>query len=219
MKRLIQIFLGLVLWSGLGAAPSAHATDAPGYRGFQIDDSRIRTFPNRDAIVDSVKEQINIVCAVGVPQDMMDFFRTVRFEVVPPGVIAPGNPGLYSARTKSIQVTSIVVTAGHKPIFLHELLHAYHDQRIPDGFRNSHIAGFYQDAKAIPAFAARSHMMQNDKEFFACSGTSYLFGVTAQEPFSREKVQKNQPAMFAYLQTLFGPNAGSYHGSLSSPAK
>ena len=113
-----------------------------------------------------------------------------------------------------MQVASIVVVTGHKPILLHELLHALHDQRITSGFSNPTIARLYREAKGIPAFAAKSHMMQNALEFFACAGTSYLFGVTAQEPFSREKVEVNQPDLYLFLKQLFGPTAGSYVGSL-----
>lgn len=217
VKRLSPLLLALALLAAGFACPALRAGEAKAYRGFAIDDSRIRSFPNRDAIVTAIQEQIDIVCAVGLSEAFLRFARSVPFEVVPPGVIAPGNPGLYSGRTKSVQVTAIVVTAGAKPILLHELLHAYHDQQLPRGFGNQTVARLYDQAKAIPAFAARSHMMQNDREFFACSGTSYLYGVTAQEPFSREKVKASQPALFAYLQQLFGPTTGTFPGSLTRP--
>ena len=91
-----------------------------------------------------------------------------------------------------MQVTSLILITGHKPVLLHELLHAYHDQRIPGGFDNPDIIRFYKQAKGVKAYVATSHM-SNVKEFFACSGTSYLFGVTAQERSIREKVRDNQP--------------------------
>jgi len=207
----------LFLLGGLVSLSAIHAADSRQYRGFTIDVSRVRRLPNLDAICSATQEQIDIVCAVGVPAGMLEFFQGVRFEIVPPGVISPGNPGLYSWITKTVQVTAVVVIAGHKPILLHELLHAYHDQRIPDGFGNSEIARFYQRAKAIPAYPTKSHMMSNDREFFACAGTAYLFGVTAQEPFRREKVRDNQPDFYNYLKELFGPTAGEYQGSLADP--
>jgi hypothetical protein len=103
----------------------------------------------------------------------------------------------------------------HKPILLHELLHALHNQRLPHGFDNPRIRQFYERAKLLNVYNAKSHMMSNDREFFACTGTTYLFGVTAQEPFKREKIEENQPAYFEFLQKLFGPNAGNYTGSLT----
>ena len=77
------------------------------------------------------------------------------------------------------------------------------------------MAAFYAEAKKHDFYAAKSHIMQNDREFFACAATTYLFGVTAQEPFQRDKVKAAQPELVAYLAKLFGPDAGSYAGSLS----
>ena len=191
--------------------------ETPQYRGFTIDDSRVRNMPNLEAVRTATKEQIDMVCAVGVPAEILAFFQSVPFEIVPQGVLPSSTPGLYSPRDRSVRVTAGIVTTGHKPVLLHELLHAYHDQRLPGGFENPDIARFYERAKAIPAYAQKSHMMQNDREFFACSATTYLFGVTAQEPFKREKLRDSQPDLLDYLKKLFGPNAGEYQGSLTHP--
>ena len=90
----------------------------------------------------------------------------------------------------------------HKPVLLHELLHAYHDQRLEAVFRNQDILNYFARAKASSAFAANSHMLQNVAEFFACTATTFLFGVTAQEPFQREKVKENQSEFLQYLKTV-----------------
>ncbi|HZP60838.1 MAG TPA: hypothetical protein VFB27_10990, partial [Opitutaceae bacterium] len=131
------------------------------------------------------------------------------------GTFSMPTPGLYDARTKSVRVAAGIVRVGHKPVLLHELLHAFHDQRLDGGFGNRTILGYFEEARTITAFAANSHMMENNREFFACSATTYLFGVTAQEPFERDKIKENQPEFFAYLKNLFGPNAGNYLGSLT----
>jgi hypothetical protein len=226
MRRLVlpgvsvaAFFLGFSLLGGAEETAATQGNETVRYRGFMIDGSRVRRLQNLDAVIAATKEQIDIVCAVGVPDEIMAFFRSVPFEVVPPGTIAPGNPGLYSSKTKTVRVTSIVVTAGHKPILLHELLHAFHDQRVRDGFRNAEIARFYAQAQMAQAYPAKSHMMLNDREFFACAGTTYLFGVTAQEPFRRDKVKDRQPMFFNFLQAIFGPAAGAYQGSLTSPVQ
>jgi hypothetical protein len=100
-------------------------------------------------------------------------------------------------------------------VLLHELLHAYHDQQLPEGFKNRDILGYFEKGKALGIYASKSHMMQKETEFFACAATSYLFGVTAQEPFSRDRFKTVQQDFFAYLKGLFGPNAGNYVGSLT----
>ena len=79
----------------MGVVPPAalHADDAQQYpAGFTVDDTRVRRMTNLDAIHAATNAQIDIVYAVGLPPEMMAFFRGVKFEVVPPGVIAPGRP-------------------------------------------------------------------------------------------------------------------------------
>ncbi len=188
----------------------------PVYRGFVIDDTGVRDQAGLSDILAATREQIDIVHAVGLPAGILAFFESVRFKLVPVGRFAGNTPGLYSGRgERSVQVSAAIVSTGHKPVLLHELLHAYHDQAIEKGFKNPVILGYYERAKAVPAYAAKSHMMQNEKEYFACSATTYLFGVTAQEPFHREKLKENQPEFYAFLTGLFGPAAGNYAGSLT----
>lgn len=186
------------------------------YRGFTINESRVKNLSNVHEVRTAIKEQIDIVHAVGLPAEILEFCQTVPFVLVPADTMPRGSPGLYGGKDRSVKVTSKIVTTGHKPVLLHELMHAYHDQRLPQGFKNRDILKFYEQAKADGAYAAKSHMMQNQSEFFACAATTYLFGVTAQEPFKRDKVKEAQPEFSAYLKTLFGPNAGSYAGSLSN---
>jgi hypothetical protein len=185
------------------------------YRGFTINQSQVDNLPAAAAVLKATKQQIDIVWAVGVPEEIMEFFESVPFVLVPANTVAGGTPGLYCGRVRGVEVTTGIVTTGHKPVLLHELLHAYHDQRLPQGFKNGEILGFYARAKTIGAYAPKSHMMQNEKEFFACAATTYLFGVTAQEPFARDKVRNGQPVFYAYLKNLFGPGTGNYVGSLT----
>lgn len=209
--RRLRRLLALAGWALAGAAPAAQT-----YRGFTIDDSAVRRASNLGAVIAATKEQIDIVHDVGLPPEALTFVESVNFELVPAGTFPSPTPGRYTGREHgSVQVSAAIVTTGHKPVLLHELMHAYHDQRIERGFGNPVILGFYHDARATPAFAAKSHMMANEKEFFACAATTYLFGVTAQEPFRREKIRSNQRDLYDYLKKLFGPGAGGYAGSLT----
>ncbi len=199
--------------------PSTSSGTPPGigtYRGFTIDDSRVRKLPTLAAVRAATQEQIDMVCAVGVTPDVLAFFQRVPFRLVPAGTIPSGTPGFYGGRRdQSVDVVASIVSVGHKPVLLHELLHAYHDQLIPGGFGNGEIRRFYQRARNLSSFAPQSHMMSNEKEFFACAATTYLFGVTAQEPFQRANLRASQPEFYAYLEALFGPGAGSFPGSLT----
>jgi hypothetical protein len=185
------------------------------YRGFTIDESRVRNAPNLEEIRAATREQIDIVCAVGLPADMLQFLQTVPFVFLPAETVRAASPGLYRAQDRSVSVTSRILAIGRRPVLLHELMHAYHDQRLPQGFKNPAILRHFEHAKAIGGYAASSHMMRNSNEFFACAATTYLFGVTAQEPFKRDAIKERQPELFAHLQTLFGPDTGSYAGSLT----
>ena len=204
----IVVCLALVLTGPASAAQT--------YRGFTIDESAVRKAPNLEALLAATREQIDIVHAVGLPAEILTFVQSVKFELVPAGTFKSPTPGRYMGRgDQSVQVSAAIVTTGHKPVLLHELMHAYHDQRITRGFANPAILGYYKKALALSVYAAKSHMMSNEKEYFACAATAYLFGVTAQEPFRREKVQDNQPDFHDYLKRLFGPEAGNYAGSLT----
>ena len=185
------------------------------YRGFTIDESRVQNLPNLNEVRIATKEQIDIVCAVGLPAEILEFFQSVSFVLVSADTMPRNSPGLYGGKDRSVKVTSRIVTTGHKPVLLHELLHAYHDQRLPEGFKNRDVVKYFEQAKTSGTYyASKSHMMQNQSEFFACAGTAYLFGVTAQEPFKRDKVKDAQPEFSTYLKNLFGPEAGSCAGSL-----
>lgn len=185
------------------------------YRGFTIDEAQIKDRAETAGMRAATKEQIDMVCAVGLPPEALKFFQSVPFQLVPAGTFRSNTPGAYGNRV--VKVSTGIIKIGHKPVLLHELLHAYHDQRLPKGVRNPTVLGYYEKAKALGAYAAKSHMMENANEFFACSATAYLFGVTAQEPFTRDKVKASQPELFAYLKTIFGVDAGSYAGSLARP--
>ena len=209
----LVIVLGLIASLFLLRPASADSK----YRGFTIIDSQVHNMEKHDELLAATKEQIDIVYEVGLSAEVLTFFQSVPFELVPAGTIR--SPGHYAGKLRGVQVASSITAAGHKPILLHELLHAYHDQRIEEGFKNPVIRKYFGHARLMAIYAPRSHMMQNEGEFFACAATTYLFGVTAQEPFQRGKVKNSQPEFFAYIQALFGPTAGSYAGSLTGKGK
>ena len=183
------------------------------YRGFTIDESKVQNLPTLKECQMATREQIDMVCAVGLTTETLKFLQTVPFVLVPAATFPP-TPGLYEGSTRTVKVSTRIPAIGHKPVLLHELLHAYHHQKLPDGNKNRAVLALYDKAKSSSLFASASHMMRTPGEFFACAATTYLFGVTAQEPFQRSKIQEAQPELFAHLKSMFGPGAGSYEGSL-----
>ena len=129
------------------------------YRGFTIDESAVRKLENLEQVRAAIREQIDIVWAVGLPEEIFKFVQRVPFQRVVAGARANSSPGVYSARTKKVEVTSRIVTIGHKPVLLHELLHAHHDQRIKGGYGNREILSFYAEDQRLSGFARTSHML------------------------------------------------------------
>jgi hypothetical protein len=187
------------------------------YRGFHADLSAVGDSSDLEAMRAAIREQIDMVCAVGVPGEMQGLFQRIPILALRADVRSNFNPGSYSAETATVSFNAAILAVGHKPVLLHEFLHAFHQQSLPGGFNNRAVTTSYDRAKAAKAFPARSHMMDDAKEYFACCATTYLFGVTAQEPFRRERVRTLQPEFYEFLTALFGPAAGQYVGTLEHP--
>lgn len=205
----------------LAALASASSGASVNYRGFNIDLSAVAKNKSAPDVHRAIEEQIDIVHAMGVPSAMMAFFQHVPLEVVSEDTVPKASPGLYGPKRRTVRITSRIIRVGPRPVLLHELLHAYHQQQMPGGLRNREIHSLYEAARKLDAYAAKSHMMQNEREFFACAGTTFLFGVTGQEPFTRDKVSQRQSDLQRFLEKLFGPDAGHYAGSLpkTGPAR
>jgi hypothetical protein len=207
MRRILTSFLILLFPMTVWAVAAPWT-----YRGFDVRELGQRL---DEALKDALSDQIDIVLSVGCSPSTTDFFRSVPLLVVPANGVLHGTPGLYIRGDRAIKITSRIVAVGHKPVFLHELLHAYHDQKLSGGFLNRTVVELYREAKGEDLFVVRSHMMQNPSEFFACAGTTFLFGVTAQEPFKRSSLAK-QPNLVKLLEEAFGPSCGGYEGSLGA---
>lgn len=91
------------------------------------------------------------------------------------------------------------------PVMLHELLHAYHAQLLPNGFRNEGVLRHYNFAKSKQLYPADTYALTNEREFFAVTASVFLFGKDSEhEPFTRENLKQKQPEYFKYLVGLFG---------------
>lgn len=192
--RLPAMFAALVLSAGAMAAE---------YHGFQIDDSAQQLAPEARA---SLQAQLDIVDAVGLPPQVVAALKQTPI-VVDPGL--RGNPGIFAVRggTGAVYVRPVVF-APNKPILLHELLHAYHFKVLH--MDNPEIQQAYLHARQSDAFPARfqsAHFLENGKEFFAVTGTLYLFGDIQQPPFACAALAKLDPDYLAFLAAQFGPHS------------
>lgn len=105
---------------------------------------------------------------------------------------------------------------------LHELAHAYHFRFLPKGFQNEEIQNAFQHAKKLgiyerversfgndsPNTFERAYGMNNAMEYFAETTEAY-FSRNDFYPFTREELQKHDPAMYSLLENLWGVRASS----------
>ena len=171
------------------------------YRGFSVNASGVSKAARKNAILNSVKEQIEIVEQVGLSKEDLDFFRTVPIVIL---ADSSGTPGQYKKETKTVHLKGRDL-GSNKPILLHEFLHAYHNQRLPQGMKNKKVMDFYLRAgKEFSQFKGKQYFLENQGEFFAVTASIYLFGDISRPPYNRRNIKQKMPLYYKYLATLFG---------------
>ncbi|MBE7496395.1 MAG: hypothetical protein HS117_15745 [Verrucomicrobiaceae bacterium] len=195
--------LFLVLAAAL--APGGMRGAELAYHGFTVNTDAIEGTANRDSVIAAVKRQIDIVETVGLADEIVAFFRTVPVRML---ADTDGTPGVYSARMNRVALKGVELAAT-KPILLHELLHAYHDQKMPDGGNNAQVKKFYELALTRYRMKKSEYFLTNEKEFFAVTASIFLFGPIKRAPFDRATIQSTQPNYWLYLEGLFGKRAAA----------
>lgn len=196
MRRLLACLASLTLILHCGGAVAGD------YHGFQIDEHARQLAPDE---LNSLTAQLDVVEAVGLPPAVLDVLKQTPIVVDPE---LRGQPGIFAVRRDqgAVYVRPIVFEA-NKPILLHELLHAYHFRVLR--MDRPEIEQAYRAVKASNAFPARfqsAHFLENAKEFFAVTGTIYLFGNIQQPPFSCATLAKLPADYLDFLAARFGPH-------------
>ncbi len=180
---------------GTEALPAATLS----YRGFAVDLSPAAGAADLPAIETSLRHQLDIVADCGAKSDVMAFFRAQRITVAPD---AADTGGQYD-RAHGIRIDAVPQPV-NEPIVLHELLHAYQAQVLPQGFANPGVLTFYRHAKEAGLYPPDAFLLQNPGEFFAVTASLYLYGHVDRPPFTRETLREKQPYYYAWLAELFG---------------
>jgi len=105
---------------------------------------------------------------------------------------------------RPIMLGASAMSDAQEPIMLHELLHAYHANIMPQGFNNPAVLLHYKIAKDKKLYPAEAYLMSNEREFFAVTASVFLNGKAAGEPGTRAKLKQQQPDYYKYLVYLFG---------------
>lgn len=167
------------------------------YHGWQVDLTNARGAEAPQDMVRAIERQLDIVEHAGLKPQTLQFMRGIRIWADPTrGRFGPGHYGRASGvdlRVKGLDPD--------KPIILHEFLHAYHDQQLPNGFANQQVQQYFDRAQGL--WPPDSYMMSNNREFFAVTASVYLFGDIERPPFSRAQLAMKQPLYYRWLAELF----------------
>lgn len=202
-KLMALIVLLLFLSLAQAAEPDSQSSSSMiEYHGFHINTFQLSE-DQRATVLPSILKQLDIVESVGLPVDVLRFLRGVPLAV---DASMRGNPGQYTNQAGSWLVAiRPMVFPENKPILLHELLHAYHFKVLT--LNNQEILDAYQKAKQsdmYPSNFQSSHFLENAKEYFAITGTVYLFGAIQQPPFNCDVLSRSEPEYVAFMTKTFG---------------
>ena len=200
MKAMRELTAMLVAVLGILATATACRADPLifDYRGFHVDLSQVRGRMADAKLIAAAKRQVDIVEEVKLKPKVVAFMRTVSVWANPKKT--GHGPGHYSRKTGiDLQMSQL---EPNKPILLHELLHAFHDQQLAEGFANADVKKFHERGMAA-GWPQDSYMMSNHREFFAVTASVYLYGDIPRPPESRKQLRAKQPQYYQWLADLF----------------
>ncbi|ACB96865.1 hypothetical protein [Beijerinckia indica] len=167
------------------------------YHGWNVVLTHVWEQKPKQTMIDAIERQLDIVDHVGLKPDILQCMRAIR--------IVTSSPGYHSSPAHYKPSSGVDIHAGlldpHKPIILHELLHALHDRCLRDGFNNQDIKNFFESGKA--EWPAGSYLLTNNREFFAVTASVYLSGNIPRPPYSRAELHSKQPLYYQWLAKLF----------------
>jgi hypothetical protein len=169
------------------------------YRGYNIDLSAAPDEARAAAIEGSIKKQIDLVESLPLKPELLDAFRRLPI-IVTPGI------GMFTRYTVGVGVeVGLKPLPEDRPTLLHEYLHVFHMEMLPQGLENPDIIYFYDRAKTGQIYPAEAYLLKEPAEFFAMTASAFLMGKIARAPFTRENLEKKQPRYAQYLASLFEP--------------
>jgi hypothetical protein len=201
MKSIMRVWAAAFVVAVSLLAPANASSADPlivDYRGWRADLSGARGTMPDEKMITAIKRQIDMVEQVKLKPQVLAFMRSIKIWANPKQTKT--GPGHY-ARTTGIDLRMPLLES-NKPILLHELLHAYHHQQLPNGFDNADVEKFYERAKDA-GWPKDSYMMSNHREFFATTASVYLFGDIPRPPESRKDLRTRQPQYYQWLADLF----------------
>jgi hypothetical protein len=204
MNRVIlKLLISAILCVCTFANTYSQQVDTMELHGFKIEYDKVG-LDKLKHMQSSLERQIEIVEQVNLPSTVLEYFKTVSVVIVPKLDTGFGHANMEEGR----QIVELMAAdlPTDRPILLHELLHAYHGQKlgptpmIRDSYQQALKSGVYQRY-------AKAHFLENPREYFAVIGSIFLYGKKIdQPPFDCALTAKYQPQFIAFLTEQFGPH-------------
>jgi hypothetical protein len=188
----------------VAAAADSSAADASQIHGFTVEYGEVG-LDKLQKMQSSLEQQMQIVEQSGVPPATLQFFQSVPVVIVKELDTGFGHARVDESGRQIVELKAAKLPAD-RPILLHELLHAYHGQKlgptpmIRDSYRQAVQSGVYRRY-------AKAHFLEAPNEYFAVIGSIFLYGKRIdQPPFDCSLTAKYQPQFIAFLTEQFGPH-------------
>jgi hypothetical protein len=201
METLIRS-TAFILWSLLAcfvSMPVSKAGTRPvviEYHGWHVDITRVADSKDREQIIEAIQQQLEWVEKAGLKIEIVGFMRSIPIWANP---ARKKFGAAHYSRATGVDFHARQLD-GCKPIFLHELLHAYQDQRL--GASAGTIQRFYENALRSGKWPPTAYMLESNREFFAVTASVYLFGSIDRPPFARTNLEAADPDYYAWLAHL-----------------
>jgi hypothetical protein len=178
--------------------PPTPNADVIQHRGFTM---RVATpGPDRAALEAAMKHQLDIVADCGAKPEILALWRTIPIALAP----GDGEPGGNFKPGRGVEIYAAPIPPPENPVVLHELVHALHYRYVPQSNNNPDIERFYRIAVDNVLYPQGAYVLKNRNEFFAVTGSLYLWGKVAKPPHDRATLFAKQPRYYEWLGELFG---------------
>ncbi|MBX3480845.1 MAG: hypothetical protein KF842_10610 [Caulobacter sp.] len=188
--------LTLLCAAGLTGLPAAAAADQQTWRGYRIDLTALDE-DRRPEILASLQRQIDIVEGLAIDPAIKAWFRDIAI-IVNPRLKQPGRYGQGRLEMAAM------ISPPDNPVLLHEMLHGYHFDRLPDGRKNRDVIAAWEAARASGRWPEQAYMLKNPGEFFAMTASVVLWGQAARPPSTRAALREALPDWYDWLVREFG---------------
>ncbi len=169
--------------------------------------------------IETIKQNIDSINALNVFSDEeLDFFRSHNIWLTQEGsahfYLGPSEVGVPTKRSGILvdatpPIAELEIRRGTHPYFLlHEFCHAYHDQKIPNGFNNAKIISAFNHAinnKLYPLLDGKiTYIQSHHNEYFADLSVIFFGGRVYYPPYNLEGVTPIDPQGLNVIKDAWG---------------